>query len=154
MALAALSLKVGEICKYLINIPLVLFTIIYLVKYKFTFKVFERVIVLIQDAVIIACFNIFILKYEYITSYAIDFYALCVVIFLEMLEMIIKIKVMCKRADDDDEEEGDDRSGVVSPEKEGRSVDRADKLKNSFANINDLNPENSFDIMRNNSGIR
>jgi hypothetical protein len=70
-----------------------------------------------------------------------------------MLEMIIKIKVMCKRADDDDEE-GDDRSGVVSPEKEGRSVDRADKLKNSFANINDLNPENSFDIMRNNSGIR
>ena len=61
------------------NVFLGLFAIIYLIKYKFSAKVFERILQIAQDGIIIATLNIFFFKYDWINQHHIDFYALVVV---------------------------------------------------------------------------
>lgn len=102
--------------KYLINIPLALFALLYLWKYKYSFKLVERLFSFLQDAAIITCFNIFIIKYQYITQYGIDFYVLCIVGIIELVEVFLKMVAFCRRG----EEDHDDMGGEVAPEKEGR----------------------------------
>ena len=84
MALLAIYVQISSasIAKYLLNVPLALYALIFLWKYKFSLKVIERIVVGVQDAVIIAVYNIFVANYSYITSYSLDFFALAIVILL------------------------------------------------------------------------
>jgi len=75
----------------MLNIPLVLYAIIFVIKYKFAFKVLERISVVLQDAAIIVCYNIFASKYTYIISYNLDFFALLIVAALEMIFLFPKL---------------------------------------------------------------
>jgi len=53
--------------KYLIpNLFIGLFAVLYLIKFKFSLKVVERVFMFIQDAIIITILNIFVHNYQYI----------------------------------------------------------------------------------------
>ncbi len=81
----ALKTTSNDVLKYIVIVFLVLFSLIYLIKYKFTLKVMERIIVFIQDAIILAVFIIYTQNYNIIADNAIDFYALCVVIVLEVI---------------------------------------------------------------------
>lgn len=81
----ALKTTSNDVLKYIVIVFLVLFSLIYLIKYKFTLKVMERIIVFIQDAIILAVFIIYTQDYNIIADNAIDFYALCVVIVLEVI---------------------------------------------------------------------
>ncbi len=105
MALMAVSVQIStaSIAKYLLNVPLGLYTLIFLWKYKFTLKVLERIIIILQDATIITCYNIFVANYNYITSYSLDFFALAIVILLEIITLIPKLVQFCKRSDDDND---------------------------------------------------
>ena len=100
--------------KYIIpNVFIGLFALFYIIKYKFTFKVVERIFMLVQDGIIIATLNIFIFKYSYIADYHIDFYALAIVLAIELLEIFIKFIIYCRTGSNDDNDEG----AAVSPEK-------------------------------------
>jgi len=69
----------ASVAKYMLNIPLALYALLFLGKYKFMFKVAERVAVFLQDAIIITCYNIFAIKYDDIARTDLDFYALVIV---------------------------------------------------------------------------
>lgn len=97
--------------KYIISFVLYgLFSVIYLWKYKFTAKVLERIVQVIQDGLIISVMAIFLFKEEYIGVHHVDFYALVIVIALEILVTIIKFCLFCKNRGDDEEGES-----AVSP---------------------------------------
>lgn len=56
--------SVRDAMKYIIpNVFIGLYALFYIIKYKFTFKVVERIFMFVQDALIIAVLNIFIHKY-------------------------------------------------------------------------------------------
>lgn len=90
----------ADIAKYMLNIPLVLYAIIFLIKYKFAYKVIERISVFLQDAVIITCYNIFVLKYSYITANSLDFFALAIVAALELIILLPKLVNFFKNEDE------------------------------------------------------
>ena len=77
-----------------------LFAIIYLIKYKFAAKVFERLLQIVQDGLIITTLNIFFFKYDWITMHHIDFYALVVVMVIEVLLTFIKFIMFCRNKGD------------------------------------------------------
>ena len=149
MALALLSHTSLELLKYIINVPLALYAILYLIKYKFAYKVFERVLSSVQDALIIAIFNIFVIEYKHVSEYGLDFYAIAIVGIIEIIEVIIKLVRFCKRGNDDD----DDAPAEVVPEKDGRGVEK-DRKNNSFGAMDNITPEASYDNLHlNNSGV-
>ena len=118
-----------------------IFALIYLIKYKFAAKVVERLLVIVQDGLIITTLCIFFYRYEYINTHHIDFYALVIVIAIEILLTFIKFVIFCRNKGDDDDD-------AVAPEKEGRGDDRV-KNNNSF---HEVNPEHSYNGL-NNSGV-
>lgn len=134
--------------KYLIpNVFIGLYVLFYVIKYKFTFKVVERIFVIVQDGLIIAILNIMVFNFQYILDYHIDFYALAIVLVIEVIEVLIKFIMFCKKGSDDDDEEA-----AVSPEKEGREKER---INNSFGeSVDQINPEYSYNgLQGNNSGV-
>lgn len=114
------------------NVLIGIWAVLYLIFYKFTAKVFERILQIAQDGIIIATLNIYFFKYDWINQHYIDFYALAIVIAIEVIMTFIKFVVFCKNGGADRDEE------AVAPEKEGRGYDRDRKLNNSFAG--DVNP--------------
>ena len=82
-----------------------IFAIIYLIKYKFSAKVFERILQIVQDGIIIATLNIFFFKYEWINQHYLDFWALVVVMAIEVLMTFIKFIIFCKNKGDEEEEQ-------------------------------------------------
>lgn len=132
--------------KYLIpNLFTVLFSVAYLFNYKFSAKVVERILMLAQDIVIIATLNLFVFKYDLIVEKDIDFYAIAVVLIIEILETLIKFIMFCKNNGDGD------MDASVAPEKEGRENNK--RPSNSFGDsFNEMNPEiaqNSRNDLRN-----
>ena len=91
----------ADVTKYLLNIPLVLYAIIFLYEYKFMFRVGERISVFIQDAIIITVYNIFAIKYSYITQYGLDFFGLVIVAVLELFFLLPKVIKACRREQSD-----------------------------------------------------
>ena len=129
------------------NVFLGLFFLIYLIKYKFGAKVLERIAVIIQDGIIIATLNIFAWKYTYITDNHLDFYALAVVLAIELIECLIKFVLFCKHGG-----ENDGAEDAIAPEKEDRGANRG-RVNNSFSNsVQQINPEYSYDGLKN-SGV-
>lgn len=57
----------------------------------------------IQDGLIITILNIFILKPQYIIDYLLDFYGLVIVIIIEVIVLIVKFVIYCKRGDDEED---------------------------------------------------
>lgn len=62
IVLTVISLKVNTIAEYFIYGPIVIYDIVFLIKYKFRFKVFERVTFIIEEGVLITIFSLFIFK--------------------------------------------------------------------------------------------
>jgi hypothetical protein len=137
----------GSTAKYMLNIPLVLYSLIFLIKYKFAYKVVERVAVLLQDAAIIACYNIFVIKYQYVPYNNLDFYALALVLLLEFIFLLPKLVKFFKNEEEDD-------SSAVNPEKELKQVahNGAGKKRQEFAEA-DYMPNDSFSGLRSSSNV-
>ncbi len=55
----------------------------------------------IQDAIIITLLNIFILKPSSVIDNLLDFYGLIIVIIIELIVLIVKFVIFCKRGDED-----------------------------------------------------
>lgn len=87
--------------KYGVIAFLAVYSLIYLIKYKFTLKVMERIFVIVQDGIILAVFIIYFVDYNIIADNAIDFWALVVVIVIEIIELLVKLVNRCKNGDDD-----------------------------------------------------
>ncbi len=62
IVLTVISLKVNTIAEYFIYGPILIYDIVFLIKYKFRFKVFERVTLIIEECVLITIFSLFIFK--------------------------------------------------------------------------------------------
>ena len=68
--------------KYFIYGPIVIYDLVFLAKYKFTFRVFERLVFIVQEAVLITIFSLFIFNKQYIADNNIDLLGLGLVILL------------------------------------------------------------------------
>jgi hypothetical protein len=86
----------APIAKYFAYGPLVLFTIVYAWKARFRYRVCERVLYVLEEAIAITIFSLFLFKSEYITSYDIDFIGLAVILILEVIYYLIKIVNLVK----------------------------------------------------------
>jgi hypothetical protein len=82
MALVVVSLKNDQMAKYFIYGPIVIYDIVFLLKYKFTFKIFERFIFIVQEAVLITVFSLFLFNKQYIADNNLDLLGLALVILL------------------------------------------------------------------------
>ena len=126
--------------KYLIpNLFIGLFAVFYLIVYKFRARVVERIFSTMMDVIIIVVLNLFIFSPDTIYDNHMDFYALVVVLVIELIETFIKFVMFCKS-------KGDEEDDAVNPEK-----DSPKRGNNSFGAS--INPEGSYDGL-NNSGIR
>lgn len=101
MALVVVSLKINSMAKFFIYGPIVIYDIVFLLKYKFTFRVFERFIFIIQEAVLITVFSLFIFNTSYIYDNNIDLFGLGIVILLELLIFLPKLVAACKSGEDE-----------------------------------------------------
>jgi hypothetical protein len=129
--------------RYLIpNLFLGIFAIVYLIAYKFSAKVLERVIQIVQDAIIIVILNIMVFKYQIILDTQLDFFALVVVMALEILVLFVKFIAYCKNKNEEE-------SSEVAPEPESREK----RINNNAFSSNDqINPEYTYDGLKN-SGV-
>ena len=75
----------------MLNIPLGLYMLVFLLKYNFMLKTLERIGVFLQDAIIITCYNIFANNYVGIANTNIDFFALVVVGGIELIFLLLKL---------------------------------------------------------------
>lgn len=62
MVLVPISNKIDPLAKYFIYGPIVIYDIVFLIKYKFNFKVFERIMFIVQEGILITLFSLFIFK--------------------------------------------------------------------------------------------
>lgn len=87
--------------KYIIpNLLTGIFALIYLIKYKFHFKVLGRIVAGIQDALIIAGLNIYFHKSQYVYDNHLDFYLVVVIFVLEFIETFMMFIVFCRSKGD------------------------------------------------------
>jgi len=89
----------ADMIKYFLNASLGIYFLIYIIKYKFAFKVVERISVFLQDAIIITVYNIFVINYSYITQYNLDFFGIVIVGCLEFLFLLPKLVRFFKNED-------------------------------------------------------
>lgn len=54
----------------------------------------------VQDAIIIAVYNIFVNRADYIIDYGFDFFGLAIVAVLELILLILKFIRLCKEGED------------------------------------------------------
>lgn len=131
--------------KYLIpNLFTGLFSLVYLFYYKFSAKVIERLLMLVQDTVIIATLNLFIFKYDLIVENDIDFYAIAAVLIIEVLEVLIKFIMFCKNSGDGD------MDASVAPENRENNKRHSNSFGDSFNDMNPELPQSSRNDFRNN----
>ena len=124
--------------RYMLSVPLVLYALIFLVKYKFTYSVVERLSAFLQDAAIIVVYNVYVIKYQYVPLNYLDFYSLALVLILELLFLLPKLVKFFK---------GDDEEGsLVNPEKELKQVGGAKKRQDVVEP--DIYPNESFEGLR------
>jgi len=82
MVLLVVTNSINSDAKYYIYASLGIFEIIYLFKYKFAFKVFERILFLIQEGIVLTLFSLFIFNSSYIIDNNLDFFGLLIVVVL------------------------------------------------------------------------
>lgn len=131
MALCNVTVLINNMVKYFVFGPLVLYIIIYLIKYKFTYKCCERFFFIIQEAVILTIYCLYIFNPSYIIKYELDLIALILVCVLEIILFIPKLISYCKSDGEDD--------GEVNPEQEKQDL----KKSNSFGD-GDFNNSNDY----------
>lgn len=139
MALIVISAQVNSLAQYFIYGPIVIYDLVLLIKYKFTFKVMERLIFIIDEAILLVVFSCFIFNSQYIYTNNLDLLGLAIVILLDLLLFIPKLVSHCRSDEDQSDPE-------VNPEKESP---RSPRKKPTYEP--DLLPENSFDNLRNDS---
>ena len=139
MALLVVSSQVNSLAQYFVYGPIVIYDLVFLVKYKFTFKVAERLVFIIDEAVLLVVFSCFLFNPQYIYNNNLDLLGLAIVILLDLLLFIPKLVSHCKN----DEEQSDPE---VNPEKESP---RSPRKRPSYEP--ELMPENSYDNLRNDS---
>jgi hypothetical protein len=140
VAIAVISLKVNSLAQYFIYGPILIYDIVFLVKYKFTFRVLERIFFILEEAALITVFSLFLFGNQYIYNYNLDLIGIAIAIVLDVIIFIPKLISYCKSDEDEVDPE-------VNPEKEMRSSPR--KRGNSIEP--NLAAENSYDNLRNES---
>jgi hypothetical protein len=123
VVIVVLSSDVNSLAKYFIYGPLVIFDIFYVIKYKFSFRVFERVFFLLGEAVIITLYSLFIFYPSYIQLYDLDCLGLALVILLDLILFFPKLYSYCKG-------DGEETDPEINPEI--RKTDNRVRRGNSF----------------------
>jgi hypothetical protein len=144
VALAAVSTQSNSMAKYFIYGPIIIYDLVFLIRYKFLFKCFERFVFIIQEAVLITVYSLFLFNNQYIFTYNIDLFGLAIVIFFELIIFFPRLANACKN----DEEQSDPE---VNPE-----VDRKGSPRKSIEvgepSYDNLRGSESPSPRRNNKG--
>jgi hypothetical protein len=135
IALAVISSTVNSMAKYFIYGPIVIYDIVFLIKYKFTFRIFERIIFIVEEGVLITVYSLFIFGSHYIYDNNLDLIGLALVIFLELMLFIPKLISYCKNEEED--------NGQIKPEREQKTPEQEKRVINRESSLAELVPEPS-----------
>jgi hypothetical protein len=103
MALVPVSQNINSMAKYFIYGAIVIYDIVFLVKYKFNFKVLERIFFIIQEGILITVFSLIIFKPQYLADNNIDLLGLALTILIDLLLFIPKLVSTCKSEEDEED---------------------------------------------------
>ena len=85
------TLYTSNLARYFAYGPLVAYTVIYLWKNNFTYKIVERVLFGLGEAAAITLFSLYLFGNSYIIQYDLDFFALGLIIFLDVIFYTVKL---------------------------------------------------------------
>lgn len=103
MAIVSVSNLINPMAKYFIYGPIIIYDIVFLVKYKFNFKVFERILFIVQEGVLITLFSLFIFNPQYIFNNNLDLFGMALAILIDLLLFIPKLVSTCKSAEEEED---------------------------------------------------
>jgi hypothetical protein len=124
--------------KYVLYAPILLYDIFHLVKYNNSFKVFEKLVFVLQESLLITIYSMFIFDQGHIKQYSLDFIAVAATILLELLQLLLRIYSHCKLKGSDGLIKNED---AYTPEENKRTVISKEK---STAKLSTLQKQNSF----------
>lgn len=100
VALVVVGSQSNVIGRYFAYGSIFIYDLVFLLKYKFTFRVCERVIFIIEEGILITIFSLFMFNSKYIFDYNLDLIGLALVIFFELIMFVPKLISYCKSDED------------------------------------------------------
>lgn len=100
VALAAVSTQSNSMAQYFIYGPIIIYDLVFLIKYKFIYRCFERFVFIVQEAVLITIFSLFLFNNQYIFNYNLDLFGLAIVTFFELIIFFPRLCNACKSDED------------------------------------------------------
>jgi len=100
MAMMVVLIAVGDKiyinAKYALYGPILVFDIVYIFTYNFVCKVFERILFILSEATFIALYTLFLTNTAYINTYNLDFFAIAIIIAIEIIVILMRMCYRCK----------------------------------------------------------
>lgn len=84
-----------EVFKYLLYAPNIIYFILHMAKYNYSYRILEKVFLIIQESIFITMYSLFLFKSKYIEDYLLDFFALGLSLLLEIILLILRIRSRC-----------------------------------------------------------
>lgn len=97
-ALIAISLNINSTAKYILYAPIILYDLVHLIKYNYSYKIVERFCFILTEAVFITIYTMFLFGSAYITQYNLDFFGLGIIVFIEVLILLARVYSYCKNS--------------------------------------------------------
>lgn len=88
--------------KYLLYAPSIIYFILHIIKYNYSYRIIEKVFLIIQESIFITIYSLFIFQPTYIEDYLLDFFALALSLILEIILLILRIKSRCTSNEESD----------------------------------------------------
>lgn len=149
--LICVSIKIYSNAKYALYGPIILFDLVYLITYNFVYKVFERVLFILSEAAFITLYTLFLTNSSYISTYNLDFFALALIILIEILVILMRMCYKCNSKTEADSEINPEDTSKL-PESPRRDISSPSKKNNNrFIADADLGANISYEEL-NNSG--
>jgi hypothetical protein len=96
IGIIALGKILDPMAYYFVYGPIILYAFIYTWKHDFTFKIGERIIFLLGEAVLVTLFSIFLFNPQYIQDYDLDFFGLAAILLMDVIFVIVKLVRLIK----------------------------------------------------------
>lgn len=96
-SLAAIDQGTGNmIPRYFIYGIIVVHTILFSIKHKFSYKIFGRILFILGECCLITIFSMFLFQVTYIVDFHLDLFLVAAVLLLDMIYYIAEIVYYCK----------------------------------------------------------
>jgi hypothetical protein len=96
VGIIAIGQTMDPLAYYFVYAPIILYAFIYTWKNDFSFKIGERIIFLLGEAIFVTLFSIFLFNPQYIQDYDLDLFGLALVLLIDVIFVIVKLVRLIK----------------------------------------------------------